>query len=50
MIKKFDSVEFQREVRKELSEKYFANREGFLRELKEKYGNLKKQKGSRLNI
>ncbi|MEA1964918.1 MAG: hypothetical protein U9O41_07310 [Candidatus Aerophobetes bacterium] len=44
MKKKFDAVKFQREVRKELSEKYSSNREAFLRELKEKYGNLQKQK------
>jgi len=44
MRKKFDAVKFQRKVREELSEKYAANREAFLRELKEKYGNLQKQK------
>lgn len=39
--KKFDAVKFQRQVRQELSQKYNANRELFLRELKEKYGNLR---------
>ena len=43
MKKKFDSVNYQRKVRKELGEKYFSDREGFFRELKEKYGHLKKQ-------
>ena len=46
MEKKFDAVKFQREVREELSEKYSSNREAFLRELKERYGNLQKQKAS----
>jgi len=44
MKKKFDAVKFQREVREELSKKYNANREEFLRELKEKYSHLQKQK------
>ncbi|MCL0068204.1 hypothetical protein M1N42_00440 [Thermodesulfovibrionales bacterium] len=44
MKKKFDAVKFQRKIREELSEKYFSNREAFLRELKEKYGNLQKRK------
>ena len=44
MKKKFDAVRFQRKAREELSEKYISNREAFLRELKEKYGNLQKQK------
>ena len=42
--KKFDAVQFQRKVREELSEKYGSNREQFLRELKEEYGYLRKQK------
>jgi len=42
--KKFDAVKFQRNVREELSEKYSSNRKAFLRELKEKYGHLEKQK------
>jgi hypothetical protein len=45
MKKKFDAVEFQRKVREELSKRYSANRNAFLRELKEKYGYLQKQKG-----
>ena len=44
MKKKFDAVKFQRRVREELSERYLSNREIFLRELKEKYGRLQKQK------
>jgi len=44
MKKKFDAVKFQRRVREELSQEYSSNREAFLRELKEKYGNLQKQK------
>ena len=44
MKKKFDAVKFQRKIREELSEKYTSNRKAFLRELKEKYGNLEKQK------
>ncbi|MCL0040912.1 hypothetical protein M1M90_02335 [Thermodesulfovibrionales bacterium] len=44
MKKKFDAVKFQRKVCEELSEKYSSNREAFLRELKEKYGNLQKRK------
>ena len=31
MKKKFDAVKFQREVREELSKKYFADRDAFLR-------------------
>ena len=46
MIKKFDAVKFQRKVREELSKKYSSNRNTFRRELKEKYGNLQKQKTS----
>lgn len=44
MKKKFDAVKFQRDVREELSKKYNNNREKFLRELREKYGRLIKQK------
>ncbi len=44
MKKNFDAVEFQRKIRKELSEEYLSDREGFLCELKEKYGDLQKQK------
>ena len=43
MKKTFDAVKFQRKIREELSEKYSSNREAFLRELKEKYGDLQKQ-------
>ncbi len=46
MKKKFDAVKFQREVREELSKKYAFNRQAFLRELKEKYSDLRKQKFS----
>ncbi|MFZ2148670.1 MAG: hypothetical protein WAV28_15755 [Sedimentisphaerales bacterium] len=46
MKKKFDAVKFQRKVREELSKKYCSNRHAFLRELKEKYGTLQKQKTS----
>jgi len=42
--KKFDAVQFQRRIREELSKKYSSNRGAFLRELKEKYGSLKRQK------
>jgi len=44
MKKKFDAVQFQRGVREELSKKYSTNRDLFLRELKEKYGRLRRQK------
>lgn len=44
MKKKFDAVKFQRKVREELSKKYSTDRDAFLRELKEKYGNLKTEK------
>jgi len=44
MKKEFDAVKFQRKIRKEFSKKYSSNREAFLRELKEKYGNLRKHK------
>jgi len=44
MRKKFDAVEFQRKVRQELSKKYSTDRDTFLRELREKYGHLKRQK------
>lgn len=38
MKKKFDAVQFQRKAREQLSKKYREDREAFLRELKEKYG------------
>ena len=44
MKKKFDAVEFQRKARKELGEKYLSDREVFLRELEEKYGDLQRKK------
>lgn len=44
MKKRFDAVKFQRKMREDLSEKYNSDREEFLRELKEKYGHLQKQK------
>ena len=44
MKKRFDAVEFQRKIRKELGEKYLTDREEFLYELEEKYGALHKQK------
>lgn len=47
MKKKFDAVKFQREIREKLSEKYTTDREGFLNELKAKYGSLKKRKSAR---
>ena len=46
MKKKFDAVMFQRKIREQLSERYLSNREAFLRELKEKYGNLHKQRAA----
>lgn len=45
--KKFDAVEFQRKRREELSRKYNSDREGFLRKLREKYGNLWKKETGR---
>lgn len=44
MKKSFDAVEYQRKVREELSEKYASNREAFLKELRDKYGHLRKCK------
>ena len=46
MKKKFDAVNFQRKVRAELGKQYLENREALLKELAEKYGKLKKSKGS----
>ena len=42
MKKKFDAVNFQREVREELSKEYNVDRERFICGLKEKYGYLQK--------
>jgi hypothetical protein len=44
MKKKFDTVKFQRKIREELSKNYNSDRDAFLCELREKYGNLRKQK------
>jgi len=44
MQKKFDAVKFQRKVRAKLTQKRLSNRKAFLQELKEKYGNLRKEK------
>jgi len=44
MEKRFDTVEFQRKVRKKFSEQYSSDREAFVRELKDKYGHLPKGK------
>ena len=49
MEKKFDAVKFQRKVREELSKRYTTNHDTFLRELKEKYAYLQKQKVSAYN-
>ena len=46
MKKKFDAVEFQRKAHKELGEQYLSDREVFLCELKEKYGDLQRKKVS----
>ncbi|MBI5327511.1 MAG: hypothetical protein HZB80_04350 [Deltaproteobacteria bacterium] len=47
MKKKFDAVDFQRNIREELSKKYIKNRDAFLKELKDKYGLLKKSESAR---
>jgi hypothetical protein len=44
MVKKIDAVKLQREVRLKLGEKYLKSREDELRELKQKFGHLKKEK------
>lgn len=44
MKKKIDSVKMMREIRAKLSEDYLKSRDKELRELKEKYGHLKKKK------
>ena len=44
MKKKFDAVGFQRKVREELSKKYIADPEAFLKELKSKYNGTPKRK------
>jgi hypothetical protein len=45
MKKTFDAVNFQRQIRAELSKQYLENREAFLKELTGKYRKLKKSKG-----
>jgi hypothetical protein len=47
MRKKFDAVKFQRKIREELSKKYIADHNAFLKELRKKYGFLKKGKSAR---
>jgi len=49
MKKKFDAVKFQRKIREELSNRYETDRNAFLKELKEKYGSLKKGKLTRIS-
>jgi len=44
MKKKIDSVKMMREIRTKLSEDYSKSRDKELRELKEKFGHLKKKK------
>lgn len=44
MEKKIDSVRLMRETRERLSEKYLKSRDEELKELKEKFGHLKKEK------
>ena len=44
MAKKIDSVGLMREIRAKLEAKYAGSREQELRELKEKFGHLKKKK------
>ena len=49
MKKKFNTVKFQQEMRKELSEKYNSNREEFMRELNVKYGDLRNKAACKKN-
>ena len=44
--KEFDAVQFQRKVRKKSSREYTSNPEAFVRELKDKYGGLRKHKAA----
>lgn len=46
-MKKIDSVKLMREIRLKLGEKYAGSREEELRELKEKFGHLRKEKRKR---
>ena len=43
MKKKFDAVQFQREMRKKLAKEYSKNRKKFIVELKQKYPDWKKE-------
>jgi hypothetical protein len=44
MEKKVDAVKLMRDIRAKLGEKYAKSQKDELRELKEKFGNLKKKK------
>ena len=44
MKKEFDAVLYQRSARKKMSERYRSDPDGFLKELYEKYGHLRKKK------
>lgn len=44
MIKKIDAVKLQREIRMKLGEKYLKSHEDELKELRQKFGYLKKEK------
>ena len=44
--KEFDAVQFQRKVRKKSSREYSSNPEAFIRELKDKYGSLRKHRAA----
>jgi len=44
MEKKIDSVKLMQEIRRKLSEKYLKSRDEELKELKGKFGHLKKEK------
>lgn len=46
MEKKIDAVKLQREIRLRMGEKYLKSRENELKDLKEKFGHLKKKKFS----
>lgn len=46
MEKKIDSVKLQREIRLKIGEKYLKSRDDELKELKEKFGHLRKKKVS----
>ena len=43
MKKEIDAVRLQRDIRSKLSEKYAKSRENELKELRSKFGHLKKQ-------